>query len=361
MQSRYGKQLMQANLTARHSVSLPRVLLTLGDVAGVGPEIICRAWTSGALHGLCRPVVVGNVGRLRQVVSWLDLPCEVVAWTAADGWVSDPNAIRCLEASVTDLADVPLGQIDARAGRAAWAFLTTAVQHILHGEADAMVTAPLNKKALHLAGFSYPGQTEILAEQTGTRDYAMMLYGEGIGIVHVTLHMGLRDVFAHLTVDNVLAKIRLAHAFLQHLHGVKPKIAVCALNPHAGEEGAFGDEEPRVIAPAIARAAAESIGVSGPWPADTLFSRARRGEFEGIVAMYHDQGHIPMKLLAGLTAVNVSLGLPLIRTSVAHGTAFDIAAAFRADPASLVEAARLAARLFARRTAPKLALATAEH
>jgi 4-hydroxythreonine-4-phosphate dehydrogenase len=205
----------------------------------------------------------------------------------------------------------------------------------------------LHKEGLRAAGLPYPGHTEILAARTGTQHFAMMLYGDGLGVVHVTLHMALRDVFAHLSTEAVLEKVRLLDDVLSRLLGRRPRIGVAALNPHASDGGLFGDEEATIIQPAVVAAQAEGVEVTGPLPSDTLFVRARAGEFDGVVAMYHDQGHIALKLLAGLRAVNISLGLPLVRTSVAHGTAYDIAGQGKADSTSLVEAARVAAKLAA--------------
>jgi 4-hydroxythreonine-4-phosphate dehydrogenase len=221
------------------------------------------------------------------------------------------------------------------------------------GAADGIVTAPLHKEGLRVAGLPYPGHTEILAERTGTQRFGMMLYvrsptlPQGLGVVHVTLHMALRDVFGHLSQQAVVEKIVLLDGLLTRLLDRRPRLAVAALNPHAGDGGLFGTEEVTLLQPAVAETRAAGVEVSGPWPSDTLFVRAQRGEFEGIVALYHDQGHIALKLLGGLHAVNISVGLPLVRTSVAHGTAYDIAGRGLADATSLVEAARVAARLAA--------------
>jgi 4-hydroxythreonine-4-phosphate dehydrogenase len=226
----------------------------------------------------------------------------------------------------------------------------------MKGQASGIVTLPLHKEGLHAAGLDYPGHTEILAEKTGVRDFAMMLYARGprvphgLGVVHVTLHMALRDVFQHLSTAAVLAKIRLLNGVMTHLCERTPRLAVAALNPHASDGGLFGREEETLIAPAVAQARAQGIEVTGPISSDTLFVRAERGAFDGIVAMYHDQGHIPLKLLSGLQAVNITLGLPLVRASVAHGTAYDIAGRGIAEHGSLVEATRVAALLVERRT-----------
>jgi 4-hydroxythreonine-4-phosphate dehydrogenase len=321
----------------------PRLLITMGDVAGIGPEIIARAWPD--LLTVCRPVVVGDV-------RWMERALGLVGSGAVVRSVSRPgelepaaDRIPCLAGSREDLANVAPGRVSAAAGRAAYDFLCAAIDGTLAGEAGGIVTAPLHKEGLRAAGLLYPGHTEILAERTGVSRFAMMLYHDGLGVTHVTLHMALRDVFRVLTTEAVHEKIRLTDGVMTQLLGRRPRIGVAALNPHASDGGLFGDEEARVIAPAVAAASQEGIDASGPWPSDTLFGRARHGEFQGIVAMYHDQGHIALKLLGDRRAVNISLGLPLVRTSVAHGTAYDIAGQGIADASSLVEAARVAARL----------------
>jgi 4-hydroxythreonine-4-phosphate dehydrogenase len=249
--------------------------------------------------------------------------------------------------------------IDPRGGQAAYDSLVKAVELTNSGRVDGIVTAPLHKAALWQAGHHYPGHTELLAELCGVRDFAMMLYlppGEtvrgpaGLGVVHVTLHMALRDVFASLDFAAILSKIHLADEALRRLrrfHGLgdRPRIAVAALNPHAGEEGLFGDEERTVIGPAVERARAEGLDVVGPLPTDTLMAAARDGRYDAVVAMYHDQGHIAIKLLGMHSAVNVTLGLPIVRTSVAHGTAFDLAWQGRAECSGMIAAVRVAAQL----------------
>jgi 4-hydroxythreonine-4-phosphate dehydrogenase len=245
---------------------------------------------------------------------------------------------------------VSVGQVSAAAGRAAYDFLVRAIDETLAGRADGIVTAPLHKEGLHAAGIRHPGHTEILAERTGTQAFAMVLYGDGLAVAHVTLHMALREVFRHLTPEAVLEKIRLLQDLLPRLLDRSPRIGVAALNPHASDGGLFGDEEVTILTPAIEQARREGIEASGPWPADTLFVRAHRGEFDGIVAQYHDEGHIAMKLRSGPRCVNISAGLPLVRTSVAHGTAYDIAGRGAADESSLIEAVRVAARLARRRS-----------
>jgi 4-hydroxythreonine-4-phosphate dehydrogenase len=325
------------------STTKPRLLITMGDVAGVGPEIIVCAWPE--LINICRPVVVGDPGRLAWAIGLLRSRAR--AQRLADLEQAEPSADRipCLASTEQDLSGVETGRVTAAAGRAAYDFLCKAIDLTLAGFADGIVTAPLQKEGLRAAGLNYPGHTEILAERTGTQHFAMMLYVNGLGVLHVTLHMALRDVFRHLSTEAVLEKIRLMHNMMSRLVGRPPRIAVAALNPHASDGGLFGDEEAAIIQPAVTSAQAERIEATGPLPADTLFVRARNGEFDGVVAMYHDQGHIALKLLGGLRAVNISVGLPLVRTSVAHGTAYDIAGQGIADPISLIEAARVAAKL----------------
>ncbi len=327
----------------------PRLLLTMGDVAGVGPEVIARAWP--ALQPICRPVVVGDAAWMRRALRLVGSPAEVRA--VREPGETEPSAavVPCLQATTVDLSGVEPARVSAAAGKAAYDWLCRAIDLTLAKAADGIVTAPLHKEGLHLAGVPHPGHTEILAERTGTRQFAMMLYARGplipngLGVIHVTLHMALRDVFAHLSSEAVLEKTRLLDGLLTRVLGRRPRLGVAALNPHAGDGGLFGDEEPRLIKPAVEAARAEGIDASGPWPTDTLFLRARHGEFDGVVAMYHDQGHIALKLLGGLHAVNISVGLPLVRTSVAHGTAYDIAWRGVADADGLVEAVRVAARL----------------
>ena len=263
--------------------------------------------------------------------------------------VATTSQIPCLNPSAARLDTVPVGRITAEGGKAAYDFLCFAIDATSAGLADAIVTCPLHKEGLHLAGVNFPGHTEILADRTGIRDFGMVLWGDGIAVVHVTLHMALRKVFDQITTVAVTEKIRLLDGLLPRLLGRPARIGVAALNPHGSDGGLFGSEEADVIAPAVRQAAAGKINVSGPWPADTLFVRAHKGEFDGIVAMYHDEGHIAMKLRCGPRCVNITVGLPIIRTSVAHGTAYDIAGKGIADEGSLISAADVAAKLAANR------------
>jgi 4-hydroxythreonine-4-phosphate dehydrogenase len=323
----------------------PRLLITMGDVAGIGPEIIARAWPE--LQPFCRPVVVGDPGWMRWALDLVGVRTSVQPIQEVAEAEPANDRVPCLLGSRQDLSQVVPGRVSAAAGQAAYDFLCAAIDQTLAGSAEGIVTAPLHKEGLRAAELPYPGHTEILAERTDTQRFAMMLYGAGLGVVHVTLHMALRDVFRHLSEPAILDKIRLLDDLLARLLDHRPRIGVAALNPHASDGGLFGEEEETMIRPAVVRAQAEGVQCSGPWPCDTLFVRARNGEFDGVVAMYHDQGHIALKLLGGWRAVNISVGLPLVRTSVAHGTAYDIAGRGIADPISLVEAARVAARLVA--------------
>ena len=348
----------------------PLVALTMGDVAGIGPEVIARAWNDPRLHSLARPLVIGDPDVLERALRLVRAEnrtrVDVVA--APEDADPSPEVISCLAVAVegVDLTQVAPGVVDARAGRAAYEFLATATGLALAGRIDAITTLPLNKQALHQSGVRHPGHTEILAEYCGVVDHAMMLYletrsgdasgspppggrgGTGLGVVHVTLHVALRRVFQLLTTEAVLAKIRLADRAMRPLTAVwPPRIAVASLNPHAGEDGLFGDEEERIIKPAVALGRREGINVTGPFPNDTLFYHALAGAYDAVVAIYHDQGHIALKTIGFDRAVNITLGLPIVRTSVAHGTAFDIAWKGLANPASLLESVRVAARIVA--------------
>jgi 4-hydroxythreonine-4-phosphate dehydrogenase len=332
----------------------PRIAITLGDPAGIGPEIVVKAWASPDVHRWCRPLAVGRPEILRRAVALVKSLAEVVPVPSPEDVEPTPRCIPCLEAGPPNVVDAPAGAVSAEGGEAAFAAVVAAARLALNGRVDAIVTSPLNKEALHRAGHDYPGHTELLAELCGVRDFAMMLYlgpggalvsAHGLAVVHVTLHTALRNVFSELDAAGVLAKARLADQFMARLKGSRPRIGVCALNPHGGEGGLFGDEELRIILPAVQQGRAEGLDLAGPLPADTLMVRARDGQFDAVVAMFHDQGHIALKLLGMHRAVNVTLGLPIVRTSVAHGTAFDIAWRGEAQATSMVEALRVAARL----------------
>jgi 4-hydroxythreonine-4-phosphate dehydrogenase len=361
-------------------MSLPRIAITMGDPAGVGPETIAKAWRFLLATGGWSPIVVGHPAVMRKAASLVGLAADVVEVASAQEARPSPGVLPCLKATADDAAQTPAARIDARGGQAAYDALVTAANLALTGKVDAVVTAPLNKAALHAAGHRFPGHTELLADVCGmaASEVAMMLYlgpggmvqgKRGLGVAHATLHMALRDVFAHLTFERILASARLADAVMRAFVGrasrlpevgqpsrvpdgtwsgpatYLPRIAVAALNPHAGEQGLFGDEEARIIAPAVEAGRKEGLDVSGPFPCDTLMVRAAAGDFDAVVAMFHDQGHIALKLLGMHRAVNITLGLPIIRTSVAHGTAFDLAWQGKADCTGMIEAVRVAALL----------------
>lgn len=326
----------------------------MGDPAGIGPEVIVGAWADPRIHSWCRPVVVGHPAVMARAGALVAPGLQIREIEQVEEAVPSVGAIPCLKACRDDAVDVPPGANDARGGQAAYDALVAAAQLALASRVDAIVTAPLSKAALWQAGHHYPGHTELLAELCGVNDFAMMLYlahdeqvrgPSGLGVIHTTLHMSVRNALAALSPAAVLAKIRLADATMRPLTKTAPRIGICALNPHAGEEGLFGDEETTIIAPAVAQAQAAGIDVQGPYPADTVMVRARDGEFDAVVAMYHDQGHIALKLLGMHRAVNVTLGLPIVRTSVAHGTAFDVAWQGRARTSSMIEAIRVACEL----------------
>ncbi len=336
----------------------PLIAVTMGDPAGVGPETIARAWSLRETHSICRPLVVGHPEILRSAVTLVNGDVRVVEVGSPGEVDSSPDTMPCLRAGSDEALLARPATIDARAGEAAYQAVLRATELALGGEVDAVTTAPLHKAALWKAGHRYPGHTELLAELCGVDDFAMMLYlppGEtvkgvgGLGVAHVTLHMALRDVFEHISEDAVLAKCGLADEMMRCFLDRRPRIALCALNPHAGEEGLFGDEERLILEPAARRARETGLDVDGPFPTDTLMGQARDGAWDAVVAMYHDQGHIALKLLGMHACVNVTLGLPIVRTSVAHGTAFDVAWQGRAEEGGLVEALRVASQLARRR------------
>jgi len=337
-------------------VTRPIVAVTMGDPAGVGPEIIVRAFGEDAVARSSRPVVVGSAAVMREAMALVGAPLDLHAVRGVDECRWAPEMLECLDLGNVDAGTLPRGAVSAAAGRAAYEYIVQAVALARERAVDAIVTAPVNKEALAAAGVRHSGHTEILAELTDTRDFAMLLMGRELRVIHVTTHVALRRVPDLVTRDRVLQVIRLAHRTMEGLGQPRGRIAVAGLNPHAGEDGLFGDEEKTAIVPAIEAARGEGMNVVGPLPADTLFSRARGGEFDIVVAMYHDQGHIPVKTLGftydeasgrwtGLSGVNVTVGLPFIRVSVDHGTAFDRAWKGIANHESMVEAIDVAVRM----------------
>ena len=334
----------------------PVIGVTMGDPAGVGPEVIVKACAEPAVRGQSRPVVIGSAEVMRDALGLGGAPLalHLVSRVEECRWLA--GTLECLDCANVDVATLPRAAVSAAAGRAAYEYIVRAIALAKSKAIAAIVTAPVNKEALAAAGVRHSGHTEILAELTDTRDFAMLLMGRDLRVIHVTTHVALRRVPELVTRERVLLTIRLAQRTMDGLGRPKAKIAVAGLNPHAGEDGLFGDEEQRAIGPAIEAARAEGLNVTGPLPADTLFSRARGGEFDIVVAMYHDQGHIPVKTLGftydetsgrwtGLSGVNVTVGLPFVRVSVDHGTAFDRAWKGIANHESMVEAIDVAVRM----------------
>lgn len=305
--------------------------ITMGDPAGVGPEIVLKALLDMTAQEREKTCVYGNIATLKKVSELLELPINL------------DTDIQVVDLPVEN-APLPLGQLDARAGEAAFRFIESAVKDALSGRISCIVTAPINKEALNLAGHHYDGHTGMLASMTGRRAW-MLLSGDRLKVIHTSTHVSLREAIERTTSDRIYETIKAGAEHLKRIGMEHPRIAVSGLNPHCGENGLFGDEDTRILAPGIARAKAEGIDVSGPIPADTVFYRAYTGAFDLVVANYHDQGHIPVKLVAFDTTVNVSIGLSIDRTSVDHGTAFDIAGKGLANHENLQEAIAYARRL----------------
>jgi 4-hydroxythreonine-4-phosphate dehydrogenase len=318
----------------------------MGDPAGIGPEVIAKALNGPAVRRVCAPLVIGSSDVMQQTLRRLKLKLTV---RLVNG--HEPLEQRRSEIPVLDPLERPLGSYRSgvaapETGAASVAFIKKAVHLAQTGCIDGMVTGPINKEAINMAGCHYPGHTELLADLTHAQESGMMIIGGPLKIMFVTTHVAIKDLSSLLTQAKIEKGIRLAHLAMTTLFGVKkPRIGVAALNPHAGEQGLFGDEEARVILPAARTAQSHGILASDPMPADTLFGKAARGDYDAIVALYHDQGLIPLKMVAFGSCVNLTVGLPIIRTSVDHGTAFDIVGKGIADPGSLVEAVKLAARL----------------
>ncbi|MEN3303553.1 MAG: 4-phospho-D-threonate 3-dehydrogenase / 4-phospho-D-erythronate 3-dehydrogenase [Pseudonocardia sp.] len=328
----------------------PLLGLTVGDPAGIGPEVVLTAARDPRAE-VARLVAIGSLAALRSAAAVVpDAPALRAVSSPAEARF-EPGTLDVLTVP-SDVA-VPVGRLSAEAGQIAFEGVERAVDLALAGDIDGIVTAPLNKEAIALAGHPYPGHTEILAELTGTTDFAMMLTALKLRVVHVTTHVGIRAMLERVTTERVLTTIRLADRALREMGIDAPSVGVAGLNPHAGEGGLFGDEEAQVIAPAIEQAKAEGIAATGPWPADTLFGRAVAGDFDVAIAMYHDQGHIAVKVLGFETGVNATIGLPIVRTSVDHGTAFDIAGTGRASADSLVEAVTVGAAMARARAAAR--------
>jgi len=323
----------------------PIVAITMGDPAGVGPEIIMKALAVPEVYEISRPLVIGDARRLAKAG-------KIVGSRLSIRTINEPGdgRYRLGEVDCVDLEivpdDLPFGKLSAKAGDAAFRFIQRAVELATAGRIDAICTAPLNKEALHAGGHPFPGHTEMLAKLSGTPEVSMMLATPKMRVIHVTTHIGLLDAIEKIEPGLVERTIRRGHDALVRAGIDHPRIAVCAINPHAGEGGLFGrGEEEKKVIPGIEAARARGIAAEGPLPADTVFFRAGRGDFDLVVAMYHDQGHGPVKVLGLEAGVNITVGLPFVRTSVDHGTAFDIAGTGKADERSMVQALRDAVAL----------------
>ncbi len=325
----------------------PLLGITLGDPSGVGPEVAYLAAIAPEVRRVCRPLLIGDEQIVRRTQEALNHPGPVEAIDEVEE-LSGVSAkdVAVLHYPVRNPAGLPYGKLSARAGRAAYDWVVAGALLAIQKEIDGLVTAPLNKEAVLRAGIrGFQGHTELLAQLSKTKRFAMMLAGGTLRVVLVTTHAAIENVASLLTPVKVLEKIVLTNAYLNQIGIKRPHIAVAALNPHAGEGGAFGNQEARIIRPAISRAKRRGIHVSGPYPADTLFARHLREPYDAVVVMYHDQGLIPLKLLAFGKGVNITLGLPFVRTSPDHGTAFELAGTGQADPGSMIEAVLQAARM----------------
>jgi 4-hydroxythreonine-4-phosphate dehydrogenase len=319
----------------------------MGDPSGVGPEIVLKAFDDARVRLCCRPIVVGDWNVLARASRRArDTGYQLVPWQPGEPLPKRAHQIPVYSLSELSPSEARAGHPSVACGRAAYSYIRSATELILARAADALATAPISKKVLHLAGYRYPGHTELLAELTRTRECRMMLVGTQLRVVLVTVHLPLRKVPDAISPERVRVTLALAHRALRRHFGLRyPRIAVAALNPHAGEEGIFGPEERTRIAPAVRDARRRGIRAYGPFPADSIFFQAVRGDFDAVVCMYHDQGLIPLKLLNFFGGVTLTLGLPFVRTSVDHGTAYDIAGKDAADASSMREAIHLAARL----------------
>jgi len=317
--------------------------VTMGDPGGIGAEIIVRAVASPSVRKCCIPVIIGDAGVMQEAVALLRLSTAIKTVDSPEEIKSIQNTIHVID--MKSIPGIKKRMPTSEGGAACARFIRKAVELAAEKKVDGVVTAPISKEAMKMAGLPWPGHTEMLAELTGTKDYAMMLAGGPLRVILVTIHTAISQVPALITKQRVLKTIRLAEKACRMLNIKKPRIAVAGLNPHAGEAGMFGDEEINAIIPAIRAAVKEGIPVSGPWPPDTVFHKAYAGELDMVVCMYHDQGLIPLKMIAFDTGVNVTVGLPFVRPSPDHGTAYDIAWKGVANPSSMIEAIKVASQL----------------
>ncbi len=330
---------------------LPVIGITMGDASGVGPEVVVKSLAHQSVYQQCRPLVIGDARRLERALEIVGGKLTVRRIDDASQARYEIGTIDCIDLELIP-ADLPFGQLSPVAGDAAYRYIARAVELAQANQIDAICTAPLNKEALHAGGHKFPGHTEMLAHLTGVEEVSMMLVAPQLRVIHVTTHIGILDAVRKIEPGLVQRTIERGNATLIKAGIAKPRIGVCGINPHAGENGLFGyGEEEEKIIPAVKLLQERGIDVTGPLPADTLFYRAGRGDFDLVVAMYHDQGHGPVKVLGLEAGVNVTVGLDVVRTSVDHGTAFDIAGKGIADERSLIEALRQAAELAPKRVA----------
>ena len=334
-------------MRARQAMAKPRVAITMGDPSGVGPEVTLKALDPAGVRAACRPMVLGDWELLQRTMRRSGARSyRLVRWQPGEPLPTQARQVPVYSLSRLSPSQALPGHPSVACGKAAYCYIRSAAELVLSHAADAMATAPISKRVLQDAGYRYPGHTELLAELTGTKECRMMLVGDRLRIVLVTVHLPLRNVPRSLNPDRILATLALTHRAMRRYFGVaRPRIAVAALNPHAGEEGIFGPEEKVKIAPAVSSARRRGIRAEGPFAADSIFFQARRGDFDAVVCMYHDQGLIPLKLLDFFGGVTLTLGLPFVRTSVDHGTAYEIAGKNQADSSSMRAAILLAAKL----------------
>jgi 4-hydroxythreonine-4-phosphate dehydrogenase len=325
----------------------PILGITMGDAAGVGPEIIDKALAKKEFYNIARPIVIGDTSVIEDALKVAKVKVNINSVKDISEAKYEHGTIEVIDLKNIQLSELKMGQVQAMAGKASVKYVEKAIEMALENKIDAIVTAPLNKEAMNLAGYDYAGHTEILAHLTKTKDYAMMLVAGQLRVIHVTTHVSMRDACELIKKERVLTTIRLTDEVTKKMGVEAPKIAVSGFNPHAGESGLFGKEEIDEITPAIESAKKNNMNVIGPMPPDTVFLRASRGEYDAVVAMYHDQGHIPVKMLGFESGINVTIGLPIIRTSVDHGTAYRRAGLRlgTGDPTSLEEAMKLAVQM----------------
>jgi len=327
-------------------MSLPTIIISMGDPAGIGPEIIIKALAERETFALCRPIVLGDEGIFSFTTQWMGVPLMIKKIKSPDEGAFVPGILNLIPLTDISLEEVHLGFPQKKCGKAVYRYIERGVEMVQDGIADALVTAPISKEVLNEAGYPFPGHTELLAALTGAQGYVMMLAGSRLRVALVTTHLPLSKVPSSLTIRKIRQTIVTTSEGLRDYFGIRvPRLAVAALNPHAGERGLFGSEEREIISPAIEECRGEGINVYGPFPADSLFFKASQGEYDVVIAMYHDQGLIPLKLMHFRDGVNITLGLPIIRTSVDHGTGYDIAGKGLADPTSLINAIRVAAEM----------------